>query len=54
MPSHLPPDKLDQSRAPSLQRVILHAFIGTTGPSDSLPAPFDFSLPALYVRSLPD
>jgi hypothetical protein len=26
----------------------------TTGPSDSLPAPRDFSRPALYARSLPD
>src|SRR5689334_12458960 len=26
MPSHLPPHKPDQSKAPSLQRVILHAF----------------------------
>jgi len=32
----------------------LHAFIGTTSPSDSLPAPLDFDLPALYARSLPD
>ncbi len=54
MPSHLPPNKHDQSKAPSLQRVILHAFSGTTDLSDSLPAPFDFSLPALYARSLPD
>jgi hypothetical protein len=54
MPSHLPPHKPDQSRAPSLQRVVLHAFIGTTNPSDSLPAPCAFRLPALYARSLPD
>jgi hypothetical protein len=54
MPSHLPPHKHDQSRAPSLRRVVLHAFIGTTDPSDSLPAPRVFSLPALYARSLPD
>src|SRR5664279_4738502 len=26
MPSHLPPDKHDQSKAPSLQRVMLRAF----------------------------
>ena len=43
MPSHLPPHKHDQSKAPSLQRVVLHAFIGTMDPSDSLPAPQDFS-----------
>src|SRR5579864_7822738 len=36
MPSHLPPPRLDQSRAPSLQRVVLHAFSGTMNPSDSL------------------
>src|SRR6516162_7441699 len=54
MPSHLPPPKHDQSRAPSLQRVVLHAFFGTTDPSDSLPAPLAFSCPALYVRSRPD
>jgi hypothetical protein len=54
MPSRLPLHKPDQSRAPSLQRVILHAFLGTTDPSDSLPAPRDFSHPALYPRSLPD
>src|ERR1700688_228277 len=54
MPSHLPPSRLDQSRAPSLRRVILHAFLGTTNPSDSLPAPCAFRLPALYARSLPD
>jgi hypothetical protein len=54
MPSHLPPHKHDQSKAPSLQRVVLHAFLGTSGLSDSLPAPRDFSLPALYPRSLPD
>src|SRR5579864_7419679 len=51
MPSHLPPPRLDQSRAPSLQRVILHAFAGTMNPSDSLPAPRDFRHPALYPRS---
>jgi hypothetical protein len=33
---------LDQSRAPSLQRVVLHAFTGTTSPSDSLSAPRPF------------
>jgi hypothetical protein len=38
----------------SLQRVVLHAFLGTMDLSDSLPAPRDFSLPALYARSLPD
>ncbi len=54
MPSHLPPDRPDQSRIPSLQRVVLHAFAGTTNPSDSLPAPRIFDLPALYARSLPD
>ena len=54
MPSHLPPHRPDQSRVPSLQRVVLHAFIGTTNPSDSLPAPCAFRLPALYTRSLPD
>jgi hypothetical protein len=54
MPSHLPPGQLDQSRVPSLQRVMLHAFPGTMDPSDSLPAPHDFSHPALYARSLPD
>ena len=54
MPSHLPPDKLDQSKAPSLQRVILRAFLGTVDLSDSLPAPRAFSRPALYARSLPD
>jgi hypothetical protein len=32
MPSHLPPFQLDQSRAPSLHRVILHGLFGTTGP----------------------
>src|SRR5678816_575070 len=52
MPSRLPLHKPDQSRAPSLQRVVLRAFIGTTNPSDSLLAPLDFSLPALYQRSL--
>jgi hypothetical protein len=45
---------LDQSRAPSLQRVVLHAFLGTMNPSDSLPAPLVFNLPVLYARSLPD
>jgi hypothetical protein len=54
MPSRLPPHKPDQSRAPSLRRVVLHAFVGTTSPSDSLPAPRDFSRPALYARPLPD
>src|SRR5579872_2335974 len=54
MPSHLPPHKRDQSKAPSLQRVVLHAFLGTTSLSVSLPAPFAFSHPALYARSLPD
>ena len=54
MPSHLPPPKHDQSKAPSLQRVVLHAFSGTMDLSDSLPAPRDFSHPALYARSLPD
>src|ERR1700693_2031927 len=54
MPSHLPPDKPDQSKAPSLQRVLLHAFFGTMDPSDFLPAPCAFRLPALYARSLPD
>lgn len=54
MPSHLPPCRPDQSRVPSLRRVVLHAFSGTTNPSDSLPAPRTFSLPALYARSLPD
>ena len=44
MPSHLPPGKHDQSKAPSLQRVILHAFSGTTDLSDSLPAPHAFGL----------
>src|ERR1700693_947395 len=39
MPSHLPPDKHDQSKAPSLQRVILRAFPGTLGLSDSPLAP---------------
>jgi len=32
----------------------MHAFFGTTSPSDSLPAPRAFSHPALYARSLPD
>src|SRR5450432_2793120 len=54
MPSHLPPHKHDQSRAPSLQRVVLHAFFGTIDPSDSLLAPRVFRHPALYARSLPD
>jgi hypothetical protein len=54
MPSHLPPYRPDQSRVPSLRRVVLHAFSGTANPSDSLPAPCTFSLPALYARSLPD
>jgi len=54
MPSHLPPYRPDQSRVPSLRRVMLHAFLGTTNPSDSLPAPRTFSLPTLYARSLPD
>ena len=40
--------------SPSLQRVVLHAFIGTMNPSDSLPAPSTFRLPALYARSLPE
>src|SRR5215469_13266304 len=53
MPSHLPPLKHDQSKAPSLQRVLLHAFFGITGLSDSLPASCDFSHPALYARSCP-
>jgi len=44
MPSHLPPGKHNQSRAPFLQRVILHAFAGTTDPSDSLPTPRTFGL----------
>ncbi len=42
------------SHNPSFQRVFLHAFTGSMNPSDSLPAPCDFSLPALYARSLPD
>jgi hypothetical protein len=54
MPSCLPLRPLDQSRVPSLQRVVLRAFPGTTDPSDSLPAPHDFGHPALYARSLPD
>jgi len=54
MPSHLPPCRPDQSRVPSLRRVVLHAFFGTTNPSDFLPAPFTFNLPALCARSLPD
>ncbi len=54
MPSHLPPHKRDQSKAPSLRRVVLRAFTGTADLSDSLPAPRDFSHPALYARSLPD
>src|SRR5215831_9447915 len=40
-------------KAPS-SSVVLHAFPGITGLSDSLPAPCDFSLPALYPRSVPD
>src|SRR5215469_7703045 len=44
MPSHLSPGKHDQSRAPSLRRVVLHAFSGTVDPSDSLLAPCTFSL----------
>src|SRR5712692_5184493 len=43
MSSHLPPGKLAQSRTPSLQRVVLRAFLGTTDPSDSLSALPDFS-----------
>ena len=54
MPSRLPPRRRDQSRVPSLRRVVLRAFTGSTDPSDSLPAPRDFSRPALYARSLPD
>jgi hypothetical protein len=54
MPSHLPPPQHDPSKAPSLQRLVLHAFLGTVDLSDSLPAPRDFSHPALYARSLPD
>ena len=54
MPSRLPPRRRDQSRVPSLQRVVMRAFPGTTNPSDSLLAPRDFSCPALYARSLPD
>ena len=54
MPSHLPPYRPDQSRVPSLRRVVLHAFFGTTNPSDFLPAPCVFPLPALYARYLPD
>src|SRR5713226_8782836 len=46
--------ELDQSRVPSLQRVVLRAFSGTTNPSDSLPAPPAFDCPALCVRSAPD
>jgi hypothetical protein len=49
-----PTSRLDQSRAPSLQRVWLHAFPGTMSPSDFLPAPSAFSHSALYVRSLLD
>jgi hypothetical protein len=49
-----PTSRLDQSRAPSLQRVLLLAFAGTMDPSDFLPAPCAFSRPALYPRSLPD
>ena len=51
-PRAYPQRKRDRSRVPSLQR-FLAAFTGTTNPSDSLPAPRDFS-PALYARSLPD
>src|ERR1035437_9862680 len=54
MPSRLPPCRRDQSRVPSLQRVLLHACTRSTDPSDSLPTPCDFSRPALYPRSLPD
>src|ERR1035437_4660771 len=54
MPSRLPLRRRDQSRAPSLQHVLLRTFTGSTGPSDFLPAPRDFSRPALYARSLPD
>src|SRR6476646_8032209 len=49
MPSHLPPIKHDQSKAPSLQRVVLHAFFGTSDLSDSLLAPRAFRHPALYA-----
>src|ERR1700710_1727961 len=51
--TYLPP-RHDQSRIPSLRRVVLHAFSGTMNPSDSLPAPCDFNLPALYPRALSD
>src|SRR5260370_12641887 len=54
MPSRLPPGRRDQSRAPSLQRVFLRAFPGTTDPSDSLPAPCHFIRPSLYPRPFPD
>ena len=54
MPSRLPVHRHGQSRVPSLQRVLLHAFSGSTDPSDSLPALLDFSRPALYEQSLPD
>jgi hypothetical protein len=54
MPSRLPPRRRDQSRVPSLQHVVMRAFIGSTDPSDHLLAPRDFSRPALYARSLPD
>src|SRR5271157_6394383 len=54
MPSRLPPRRHDQSRVPSLRRVLLHAFTGNTDLSDFLPAPRDFSRPVLYARSLPD
>ena len=54
MPSRLPRRRPDQSRVPSLQHVVMRAFIGTMNPSDSLLAPRDFSRPALYARSLPD
>src|SRR5664279_5928886 len=53
MPSHLPPSKHDQSKAPSLQRVVLHPFFGTSDLSDSLLAPRAFRPPALCARSLP-
>ena len=41
----------DRSRAPSLQRFFLTAFLGTTNPSDSLPTLRDFSF-VPYTRSL--
>src|SRR5580658_8932887 len=46
--------QLDQSRVPSLQRVVLRAFSGTTNPSDSLLALRGFSRPALSAQSWPD